>query len=108
MRTWPGLIAAPLLALADQQVAYTLVAWSCAEQNRVALHATHFVFLVLTLLTLLPEVRLLRPVAHTVHTGGSHDRQVMLSLTALFVAALSALVIVAMWATNWILSPCFG
>ena len=108
MRVWPGLIAAPLLALADQQVAYTLVAWSCAEQNRVALHVVHLAFLVLALLTLVPELRFLRPIAHTVHTGGSQDRRVMLSLTALFVAVLSALVILAMWATNWILSPCFA
>ena len=108
MRTWPALIAAPLLALADQQAAYTLVAWSCAEQNRMALHLVHFAFLALALLTLVPEVRVLRPVAHSVHTGGSQDRQVMMALTALFVGSLSALVIVAMWATNWILSPCFG
>ena len=108
MRTWPGLIAAPLLALGDQQVAYTLVAWSCAEQNRVALHAVHLVFLVLVLATMLPELRFLRPVAHSVHTGGSQDREVMLSLTALFVAATSAIAVLAMWATNWIMSPCFA
>ena len=108
MRTWPALIGAPLLALADQQVAYALVAWSCAGQNRIVLHAVHLAFLVLTLLTLLPEVRVLRPVAHLVHTGASADRQVMLALTALFVGVISVLVVLAMWATNWIMSPCIG
>jgi hypothetical protein len=108
MRTWPALLAAPLLALTDQQVAYTLAAWSCAEQNRVALHAVHLLFLGLTLLSLLPEIRFLRPVAHTVHTGGSQDREVLLSLVALFVGVTSVIVIVAMWATNWIMSPCIA
>jgi hypothetical protein len=108
MRTWPALILAPLLALADQSVAYALVGWSCAEQNRVALHLVHAAFLAATVLTLLPEVRLLRPIAHTVDIGGSQDRQVMLAIVALMVGALSALVIVAMWVTNWMLSPCYA
>jgi hypothetical protein len=108
MRTWPALVAAPLLALADQSVAYAFVAWSCAEQNRVALHAVHLAFLAATLVTLVPEWRLLKPVAHTMHTGGSEDREVLMSLVAILVGAFSALVIVAMWVTNWVLSPCYA
>ena len=37
MRTWPGIVLAPVLALADQSVAYALVKWGCDYQQFAAL-----------------------------------------------------------------------
>jgi len=60
MRTWPGIVLAPLLALADQSVAYALVEWGCHAQQFASLHIVHLVFLLATLATLVPAWRAAR------------------------------------------------
>lgn len=110
MRTWPALIAAPVLALADQSAAYALVGWSCAHQQPAALHVVHAVFLLATVLVMIPGWIRMRPGLGRAKgdEGVSGDRGPMMGMVAFFVALLSAWVIVAMWVPLWALSPCHG
>lgn len=110
MRTWPGIILAPLLALADQSVAYALVQWGCAYQQHGTLQLVHAVFLVAALATLIPAWpgAMRRKLADRALPGDSHDRHHFMSVLSLMVGSLSALVIVALWIPQWVLSPCFA
>lgn len=109
MRTWPALVLAPSLVLADQSVAYAFVGWSCAHQHTVAVDAVHLVFLAATLAIAFFAGRALR-VAGGVAAGreGAPGDRRMMALVALLAALLCALVIVAMWLPHWALAPCMG
>jgi hypothetical protein len=106
--SWPGLILAPLFALADQSVTYAMVQWSCETQRHTPAHFVHLAFLVLTLASAW--------MAWTQWHGGasredSGDRATVGSFVAgmaTLVALLSAAVIAALWIPQWLLSPCFG
>jgi hypothetical protein len=110
MRTWPGIVLAPLLALADQSVAYMLVEWGCNYQHFAALQVVHAFFLACALLTLVPAwPGAMRPrVPDAALPGDSHDRHHFMSVLSLMVGSLSALIIVALWIPQWVLSPCFA
>jgi len=110
MKTWPALVLAPLLALADQGVAYALVPWSCANQKIVPLHAVHMVFLLAALAATLPAWRAFSLTRGQPKSdeGESGDRMPFLALSGVVVGLLSAAVIAAMWLPVWVLSPCFG
>lgn len=110
MRTWPGIVLAPLLALADQSVAYALVEWGCHAQQFATLQVVHLVFLVATLATLIPAwPGAMRPAVRDASLpGDSHDRHHFMSVVSLMVGSLSALIIVALWVPQWMLSPCFA
>jgi hypothetical protein len=110
MRTWPGIVLAPLLALADQSVAYALVQWGCSYQHAGAIQLVHLVFFLGALATLVPAwPGAMRPrVPDRALPGDNHDRHHFTSMVSLWLGALSALVILAMWIPNWVLSPCFA
>jgi hypothetical protein len=106
MRIWYALLLAPTLALADQVVAYAAVGWSCAHERAVVVHAIHALFLLATAASLMPAWRLWSA------TRGSADdamqRQHFLGSLAIASAALSVLVIAAMWLTAWVIAPCIA
>ena len=111
MRVWPAFVVAPFIALLDQSAAYALVQWSCATQNEAVLHWVHFIFLALAVIASLPawaaaagKAGLPTPDA----AGPAAGRARTMSIAAAMIGALSALVILAMWAPTWFLSPCFG
>jgi hypothetical protein len=104
MRIWPALLLAPALALADQVVAYAAVGWSCAHERAIAIHAIHAAFLAGTATTLVPAWRALR--AARGHADEPARRRRFLAGLALASAALSLLVIAAMWLTTWFIPPC--
>lgn len=110
MRTWPGIVLAPLLVLADQSVAYALVEWGCHAQRFGTLQGVHFVFLVGALATLVPAWRgATRPAMPEAGLpGDNHDRRHFMAVVSLMVGSLSALTIVALWIPQWVLSPCFA
>ena len=110
MKIWPAFVGAPLLALADQGVAYALVPWSCAQQHVVPVHAAHALFLLATLAVTWPAWRIFRLTigAPKRDEGQSGDRMPFLSISAVLVGVLSAAVIAAMWLPAWVLSPCYG
>ena len=110
MRTWPGIVLAPLLALADQSLAYALVPWGCHAQQFTALQHVHLVFLVAALATLVPAWAgaMRRSAPQAALPGDSHDREHFMCVVAVMTGSLSALVIVALWIPQWVLSPCFA
>jgi hypothetical protein len=108
MRTWVGLLGAPLLALADQTVSYATVGWSCAHEQTVVAHAVHGVFLAAIVVATLfawQGWRETRPARAQGEEGAR--RQFMAGLAAAS-GALSALIVAAMWFPVWVLGPCLS
>lgn len=109
MSIWIALIIAPLLALADQSVAFSLVSWSCAHQSVLWIHLSHSMFLSLLLVTVFAVSRMwLRT---RIGAGGTTERlrqNHFLSGVAAVVASLSALAVIAMWLPTWIVSACIA
>jgi len=108
MRIWFALLAAPMLALADQSIAFAMTGWACAHQQALAMHGVHALFLAATVAATIAAWGLWRS---TLRAKTSHEtlaRRHFLAGLATASAALSALVIAAMWVPNWMLSPCFA
>ena len=109
MSIWLALIVAPLLALADQTVAFALVGPGCASQSTALLHATHALFLALAIVATVAAWRswLATAAAPTADGNGVVQRR-FLAGVATTVAALSAAAIAAMWIPTWLISPCIA
>jgi hypothetical protein len=108
MRIWLALLLAPVLALADQSVALSLTTWACAHQQPLAMHAAHLLFMAAAAASTVLAWQAWRG---TAGAGGNHEtlaRRRFLAGVATGSGALSTLVIAAMWAPNWVLSPCFA
>jgi hypothetical protein len=108
MRTWFALLLAPVLALADQSIAYATAGWACAHQQSVAVHAVHIAFLAAVLASTFMAWQLWRMTSPSADAGEPAARRHFLAGLATASGALSALVIAAMWIPAWVLSPCFG
>ena len=108
MQIWLALIVAPLLALTDQAIAFSLVGWACAHQNAALLHAEHSFFLALATAAAIMAFRYWRKTGRA--NAGTPDaarRQLhFLAGLAATVAAFAALAIAAMWIPTWMISAC--
>lgn len=111
-RSWPALLAAPLLALIEQSVVYALSTPTCSSQREAWLHAIPLAFLCLTLLLTAMAWVELRRLRHegwgTPHTDADEGerRRHFVARLAVWLGALSSLVILALWIPQWVLSPC--
>ena len=108
MRVWLALIIAPVLALADQSVALSMASWACAHQGVAVMHATHFVFLVAVATATLLAWQALRGSLAGPESAEVHARRRFLAALATASGAFCTLVVIALWAPTWILSPCFA
>ena len=118
MLSWPALLLAPLVALAQQSIAYALVTPACAQQSRSVLHAVaagsgvrvRAVRALAGRAWCAPpapgEVRGESRAVTFADGNGASARPRFVDLVAVTVGALSALVCVAQWVPIWILSPC--
>ena len=111
MKSWFALLLSPSVALAAQSVMYSLVTPSCASQSRLALHGSAAGALVVVLVLLLLAVgdwsaRRAEPGGPDSDHGNPGATRRFLSLVAIAVSAISALVIAAMWFGLMVLSPC--
>jgi len=110
MRIWPALLLAPLMALADQLVAFAIVGWACAQGRPVIVHAVHAAFLVAAAATLPAawrEWKRGRACSASASAGaGAGERKSFLAILAVGSAALSVLVIAALWLPTWLIAPC--
>jgi len=104
MRTWPALLLAPALALADQVVAFATVGWACARGLPGVEHAVHAVFFAAAAATLPAAWRAWR--ASRARTAAGDERASFLAGLAIGSATLSALVIAAMSLPTWSIAPC--
>jgi hypothetical protein len=114
MRTWLALLIAPSLALACQSIMYSLVTPSCSVQTRVAIHAVALACLLLAAWFTLMARGHWRRIATVAPRGPDDDgadrpsSRRFLAVVATAVGGLSALVILMMWITAWVLSPCWS
>jgi hypothetical protein len=105
MRIWLALIVAPLLALESQSIAFALVHWACDRQTVAAVHALYGACIGATVAFTALAWRH-RQESAAVGGGEARRRHRFLSGLATASAALSSLVIAAMWVPTWMLSPC--
>lgn len=106
MRTWLALLAAPVLALADQSIAFSMSTWMCARQHAVPMHAVHATALLAILVATAMAWQLFR--ATDIRGDEALRRRHFLAGIATASGVLSALVVLAMWIPSWLLSPCFA
>jgi hypothetical protein len=115
MRSWPALLIAPLLLLAQQSVALALATPSCRNQTTVAMHAVSAIALlaILLLTALAGSAWRAHRLVHDASFASPRREDTRALRRARFVAALavvvgllSALVSLAMWLPIWVLSPC--
>jgi hypothetical protein len=107
MRTWPALLVAPLLALAQQSLMYSLVPPACHRSDVVLLHGISAAAVLACVALALLAWQDRRAVDRSVHREGRQGRrQHMLATIAVMTAAFSALVCAALWAPIWWVSPC--
>jgi hypothetical protein len=107
MRTWFALLAAPILMLCDQSISYAAAGWTCAHQGTWLPHAVHGTFFVSCAVASFCAWQLFRATP-SASADQSAARRHFLAGVATASAFLSALVILAMWLPNWVLSPCFA
>jgi hypothetical protein len=108
MRIWLALLIAPILALTDQSIAFAMTGWACANQQELAMHGVHVLFLAATLAITIAALGPWRATLRAKMRNEALARRHFLAGLATASGALSALVIAAMWVPNWILSPCFA
>jgi hypothetical protein len=108
--SWPALILAPLLALAEQALSYALATPGCAHQQGVALHGVALAFLLAALvMTLMAWLNARRHApAAAGHADADHlgANRYFIARAATGVGALSCLAILAMWVPLWWLPVC--
>ena len=120
MLSWPALLIAPLVALSQLSIAFSLVGPACEGQNRTVLHAISAVsVLLVVVLTAMAWQGWRQHVRSAVAgdaalpavTRGDLDsdghRPHFVALIGLVVGALSLLVCAALWVPVWMLSPCY-
>jgi hypothetical protein len=120
MYSWPALLLAPLIALGELSLAYSLVTPSCAHQSRGALHGVALVSLLavlaLTAMAWADWRRHVRQQAPGTPSGPavtrsdsdpSEHRPHFIAIMAIIVGALSSLVCATLWLPIWMLSPCW-
>jgi len=105
MRIWWPLLLAPLLALADQSIAYATAGWACAHQQSVAIHVLHALFLAGCIAGVVMALGLWR---QPLPAGVDERQRVRHFLAGVGAASatLAAAVIAAMWLGASLLSPC--
>jgi hypothetical protein len=94
-----ALVLCPLLALADQGLAFAWAMPSCARQQAFTGNAIHVVALVACLTLTALAWREMRAAA---------PARAFLGWVASGTGALCCLVIVALWLPQWLLSPCIA
>ena len=124
MLSWPALLVAPLIALSQLSIAYSLVTPACARQDRSTLHAVAVVSLLLVVLMTLMAWRAWsqrrvtarerdatapdagRPVT-LADSDSAAERPHFIEMIAVLAGGLSMLVCIALWVPIWFLSPCY-
>jgi hypothetical protein len=112
MLTWPALLLAPLLALAEQSIVYALATPTCQTQREAWLHGVPLAVILVTLLftamAWAQTRRLQRQGRGRPHADAdaSGVRRYFVARMAVWSGALSTLVVVALWIPQWVLSPC--
>ena len=109
---WFSVLCGPLAALANEQIEYLLVAWSCGRfdaVSRILLNVVPFALIALCLGAALVGWRArTEPLdASDEHrTDADRSRRGFMALLGMGLSVGGALVVLAMWIPVWYLSPC--
>jgi hypothetical protein len=108
MRNWPALIVAPLLALAGQGINYALVATACRRDDLALLHAVSGITLMLVLGCTVLALRnwYLQRTGKSLPGDARGTRNHFMAVSGTLIGLLSAIVVIAFWLPQWIVSPC--
>jgi hypothetical protein len=103
-----ALIGGPLAVLLTQQAKYLLVEPACASGYLAPLHLAAMIGLLLALACGALAFHEWRVAGGgwPDHEGGSAGRTRFLGVLAMLMASSSALVMIAQWIPDWIVSPC--
>jgi hypothetical protein len=103
-----ALVGGPAAVLLTQQAKYLLVAPACASGHLAPLHIAALIGVLLALASgalAFHEWRLAGG-GWPDHGGGSAGRTRFMGVLAMMMAASAALVMIAQWIPDWIVSPC--
>lgn len=108
MRTWLGLLAAPLVVLAVQSADYALIQLSCATGSDLPLHLVSAAALLFSLSVAWLAWRRWRALAHArdASYASGDARPAFFASMAAIVAVFCALVQLMMWFPQWWLPAC--
>jgi hypothetical protein len=111
MKSWLGLVVAPSVALVAQSIMYSMVTPACSTQTRLQLHLVAAVALAIVAVLAVfafaeSSVRRGEPTSHDSDVSDGKVPSRFLATMSTAVTALSALVILGMWFTLWVLTPC--
>jgi hypothetical protein len=111
IKSWLGLVLAPIVALVTQSVLYSMVTPSCSKQVRLDLHLVAAVALLIA--AVLAVLAFAESSLHRGEPSSPDDDRAhppvprrFLADAAVAVSALSCLVILGMWFALWVLGPC--
>jgi len=105
MMYWSGIVGAPLVFLTALSAGYALVGWACRSQHHGVLDLVSVVALVLTLgATIWAALGWRR--AHAGAGSPLAAREEFLAQLAVASGAISAIAVLAQWATRLAVSPC--
>jgi hypothetical protein len=106
-RLWIGVLAGPLVALAEQEAQYLLVPGACAGGRVLPLHATALIALLLILgsgLLATRELRRIGPEAEEAGSPGARGR--FMAVVGILSSVVFGLGVVAHWLAVVILGVC--
>lgn len=112
---WPGLLSlslgvllGPTIALANQQLIYTVNMWACGHRMQPVMHIVPALCLVVTLGAAFTAYRDWKAVGGGVEDeeGTVHTRTRFLAILGIALSIFSSLVILAQWAAIFVFDPC--
>jgi hypothetical protein len=105
---WTGFFLAPATFFAHLQVAYVLVPWSCARDNRLWLHVAGALSVLLGVIgtTIARTVWLREGGGEPSQHGGPTPRARFLGVCGCVMGAMFTLLLLGQWAAVFILDPC--
>jgi len=103
-----GLLLGPVVALANQQLIYSVNMWACGHRTQPAMHLVPFLCLVVTIGAGITAYRDWRAVG-----GGLEDEQAtihtrtrFLSMLGMATSLFSSMVVIAQWSAIFVFDPC--
>ncbi|HXD47540.1 MAG TPA: hypothetical protein VN600_02120 [Gemmatimonadaceae bacterium] len=103
-----GVLVGPVVALANQQVIYASDSWACGHNAHAVLHVIPIVALAIIIAAGLMPVAGWRAAGRGVEDerGGVDSRTRFLALMGIGISTISALVVVAQWASIFTFGSC--
>jgi hypothetical protein len=109
---WFAVLCGPLAALANEQIEYALVAWSCGRFDPISRVMLHVVPIALVLLCALAGLVAWRARPEPIDASDNHNtdadrsRRGFMVMVGLGLSALGIIVIIAQWIPVFYLNPC--